>query len=218
MDEGEEVAGGFLIAGGQSTEAFESMEEMLDQVAKRVQLSVLGESSRPVHLGADDGPHAEHPDQVAEPVRVVPTVADDGLTDGVEEQLVGLGHLVALARGQLDVSGPPLEVDESMNFCRKTSSRVSQSIVLSPPFPPAASRSARTMLPSRMEASGRGTGGSGSSCTSLKSRSQMPRFDQLLKRLYTDFHRPYRRGKSRHGQPVRVSQYTALMNRRSPLS
>jgi hypothetical protein len=138
------------------------------------------------------------------------------------QQLVGLGHLVTLARGQLDVPRSASCVDEDMNLGRKTSSRASQSVVLDPPFPPAASRCARTMLPSTMEASGgaaeRGTGGSGSSCTVLKSCSQIPRFDQLLKRLYTDFHRPYRRGRSRQGHPVRVSQYTALMNRRSPLS
>jgi hypothetical protein len=51
----------------------------------------------------------------------------------------------------------------------------------------------------------------------LNKLSQIPRFDQLLKRLYTDFHLPYRRGRSRQGVPVRVSQRTPLMNRLSPL-
>lgn len=218
VDEGKKVSGGLLIASPQAAEAFESMEEFLDQVAKTEELPVLGQRSGPLRLRRDDWLQAEELEQVAKPIRVVARVGNAGGSNGMEQKVVGFRQLVPLPRGELDVSGSSLSVDEGMNLRRKTSSRVSQSIVLDPPFPPAASRCARTVVPSRIEASGRGTGGSGSTCTSLKSRSQMPRFDQLLNRLYTDFHLPYRRGKSRQGQPVRVSQYTALMNRRSPLS
>ena len=41
MDGGEEVAGGLVIAGGDGTELLEFGEEVLDQVARLIEVSVI---------------------------------------------------------------------------------------------------------------------------------------------------------------------------------
>ena len=40
VDSGEEIAGGFVVAGGDGAELFEFAEEVLDQVARLVEVAV----------------------------------------------------------------------------------------------------------------------------------------------------------------------------------
>ena len=120
---------------------------------------------------------------------------------------------MALSWSKLDVERLSECSYECVNFCRKTSSRASQSIAFCPPFPPAACWCALMTDASTIEPSS-----STSICSALKTLVQTSLFDHSLKRLYTVFQGPKRSGRSRHGAPVLAIHITALMNSRSSRS
>ena len=113
--------------------------------------------------------------------------------------------------GQRDVDRPALRRRDRVDLGRKASSRTAQMIASDPPFPPAASWCARTVVASRREPVS-----STSMASSLKSCSHTPVLAQREKRLYTVFQEPKRSGRSRQETPVLVRQMTALTKSRSP--
>lgn len=73
-------------------------------------------------------------------VRVVPFVPDEVRPLlGVLNELFGFGDIVNVAGGEMDVDWITESVDESVDFGSKASTRRSNTLMLGPPFPPAAS-------------------------------------------------------------------------------
>lgn len=210
VDEGEEVGGGFLVASGNSTEAFEAMKEAFDHVSKRIQALVGATSNLARWMRWNDGLQASRFRGFADFGRVVAGVSDAGFALRVRKKVECFSHFVSLTCGQRDVERLAFGRCDRVDFGRKTSSRTAQSIASDPPFPPAASWCARMTVPSRSEPMS-----SDSSWSSLNKRSHRPRAAQRAKRLYTVFQGPYRSGISRHGAPVFTRQTTALMKSRS---
>ncbi len=212
VDDGEKRCGGLLIASCDPAKAFEPVKVAFDTIANSVELLVRPALRSPGGVRGDDRLHSLGPDLFAQPVGVVAGIGDARLADRVLQEVLCLRHFVPLAGSQFDVKRPSLGVHDSMNLRGETSTRSTESVLFDPPFPPAASWCARTMVASRIDAIS-----SGSSCTAWKICSQTPRLAQFRNRLYTVFHGPYRRGRSRQGQPVRAMKRTALMKLRSPL-
>lgn len=85
------------------------------------------------------------------------------------DELLGLQRFVPVPLGERDVEGLPFRRGDRVDLGRNASSRTAQMIASDPPFPPAASWCARTMVASRSEPAS-----STSIASSLKSRSQTP--------------------------------------------
>ena len=167
LDQGKIVASGFLVTSRDGAKALELVKEALNQIALPVQRPVELMLLPALWLGMNHRLFAEVPHRLYEFVRVVSGVADQGLAVRMSEQIWRGDQLVPLPRRQCDVERPSLRVDDGMELGRKTSSRVSQSIVFDPPFPPAASWCARTTEASTIEPVS-----STSSCSSRKIAAQ----------------------------------------------
>jgi hypothetical protein len=211
VDGCEEADCGFVIASCDGTEAFERMEPAFNLVAQAVELAVQAPSPRMQGVLRDDGLHTASSDGVVDGLPRVARVGDAGPAPGMLHQFFGLGGLVPMSLGQRDVDRLAFRRGDRVDLGRKASSRTAQMIASDPPFPPAASWCARTVVASRMEPVS-----STSMASSLKSRSQIPISAQRLNRLYTVFHGPKRSGRSRQATPVLVRQMTALTKSRSP--
>jgi hypothetical protein len=212
VNNGEKISCGFLVTAGDRSKAFDVMKEALDIAAQAIKPFGLSPSvvfARRIHC--NDGFHSARTNRVDDTIRVVASVGDQRLASRVLNEILCLRRVVLLTRGQRDVEGFALGRRDGVDLGRKTSSRTAQTISLDPPFPPAASWCARTTEPSMSEPTS-----STATRSSLKSRSQTPRFAQRLKRLYTVFQLPYRSGISRQGAPVFTRQTTALTKSRSP--
>ena len=211
VDDGEEVGGGLVIASGNGTESFEGMEPAFNHVAKAIELPVQAPSPWMRGVLGHNGLHAAGSNGFVDLLAGVARVGDGCPATSMVQELLGLRGLVAMSLGQRDVEGLPLRRGDRVNLGRKASSRAAQMIASDPPFPPAASWCARTMVASMSEPIS-----STSMASALKMRSQRPRFAHRSNRLYTVFQTPNRSGKSRQGTPVLTRQMTALMKSRSP--
>jgi hypothetical protein len=116
VDEGEVVAGSFVVARSDGAKAFEVVEEDLDEVAEPVELSDEAVLARALRHRVDDRTHTLGTDGLQEVIRVIAAVADESLATGVSEQLVGSRYFVALARRERDVERPALGVDDGVEL------------------------------------------------------------------------------------------------------
>jgi hypothetical protein len=187
------------------------MEAAFNPEAKRIEFSVDSASPRMGGILGDDGLHAVCADGVVDALAGVARVGDGSPAPSMLQELLGLGGFVAMPLGQRDEERLPFRRRDRVNLGRKASSRTAQMIASDPPFPPAASWCARTVVASRMEPVS-----STSMASSWKSRSHTPALAQRENRLYTVFQEPKRSGRSRQATPVLVRQMTALTKSRSP--
>ena len=110
-EEGEEVAGGFIVACGDAAALFEPRESTLDVVALAVQWPVVGALDVEVPLGRNDRLNSVRVDRLKHLITVVAFVGDDvfrrescqqgrGLSDvgrltGREQKLHGIAQSIA---------------------------------------------------------------------------------------------------------------------------
>ena len=116
MDQGEIVAGGLVVAGGDRPKSLQAVEEDFDEVALPVESSDESVLDLALWLGVDDGLHAARTHSADELVGVVASVANERLASGVTKQLLGDAHLVALPRRERDVDGAAFGVDDGVEL------------------------------------------------------------------------------------------------------
>ena len=122
-DCGEEISGGFVIARGDGSELFELAEEILDQVARLVELAVKRAGGGAVSPQRDDGGFAGVGQGLDDPlIGIMGLVGDQQPGGHLRQQGVGAGQVVSLSRGQQERSGLP------------SASTRAWILVLSPPF------------------------------------------------------------------------------------
>ena len=149
---------------------------------------------------------------VADGIAVVALVAQHDRRIGValSHQVVESCAVVGLARGQQKRDWKTLSVGPGVDFGRKATARAAKSLVLSPPFAPAAQWCARmTVLSTICTAS---LPPPSARASSIRSHSPL-----AVQRRYcrcTEFQFPSSSGRSRHGAPVRAIQNTAFNVRR----
>ncbi len=152
MDGGEETRRRLVVSGGNGAEALEGVEATLDAVAQGVELPVQAELDVGVlRMGVDDRLHAARPDGVDDRLGGVARVTDERLAVRVGEEFLGLQGLVPVALRQRDVERLALRRGNRVDLGRNASSRTPKMISSDPPFPPAASWCARTMVASTRE-------------------------------------------------------------------
>ena len=93
------------------------MEESLDEIALRIEVSCFGQLARPLRLRADDRLHPPAPYGGTKSVRVVARICDHGVAVRLREQLVGHHHFVALTRREREVERAAVGVDDRVEFC-----------------------------------------------------------------------------------------------------
>ena len=100
MQEGEEVAGGFVVAGGDASALFELREQTFDVVAFAIQLFVVKSLHLAVALGMNDGLASLIVNRLQHLVAVVALVGDHPFRRQSLQQRRGLSDVVRLARRQ----------------------------------------------------------------------------------------------------------------------
>src|SRR5262245_17841740 len=218
VDEGQEVAGGLLVAGGHAPELLDLVPEALRQVAVLVALLVdlallLARAQR-----RDDRLGAPRLDLLDQRLLVVALVGDDHLEGHPLDQRARLGNVGLLPGGQDDPDRQPQPADPGVDLGGEAAAAAAEGLLLlpacavSPFFAPAASRWARMMVEARISHSRSG------SCSASKAFPQTPFRAQRSKRLQAEFQLPKRSGRSRQGAPVLPIQRMASTKRRLSLA
>jgi len=158
-------------------------------------------------LGAQLGDRAE------QRIGIECFVRNDCLRREPLDELMCLGQIVRLSGRKRPAHQMAQALDQAVNLGAQSSTRASDRLVALFLGAPAACWWALTMVESRNTSSK-----SASLASSSNTRCHTPRSDHLEKRLYTLFHGPKLRGKSRHGAPVRAIHKTASTNSRLSLA
>ena len=96
----EEVLGGFVIAGRDGPELLEFGEEVLDQVTRLVEVSVIVSGDLAIGLGRDDRRLARFGRRIDHPLVCVKSlVGNQRVRVHVWEQVVGANQVMSLASG-----------------------------------------------------------------------------------------------------------------------
>ena len=134
MEHGEEVSGGFVVAGGEAAEVLELVEAALDDVAGAVEHRV--EASAPRAAGGEHGDvdaAALGAGEVGEPGGVVTLVGDQRApAQRAVDQAARGGDVVDLAGGQREPQRQAAAVDQRVQLGGQPAARAADR--LGPPF------------------------------------------------------------------------------------
>jgi len=123
LNTGEEVAGEFIVSGGDGTKVLEFVEEALDEIA----LAVKREVARPRRFAV--GLWGNHRSDVAlgefieQRIGVIGLVADQGLWIGSGEQGLHACQIVSLTWRQHQIDGIAERIDKGVNFGGQSAAR-----------------------------------------------------------------------------------------------
>lgn len=122
MHHAEEVGGELLEAHGNAAVAFDALKEVLDQTALLVEVAV--EFPRLFSAGSrgDDSCAALRMSLVDDRVGVVALVGDEVSVMDAREQRLGLGYVVDLSFGEMEMNRIAEGVDTSVNLRGRSSS------------------------------------------------------------------------------------------------
>ena len=132
MEEGEEVACGFVVAGRNASALFESREQTFDVVAFAIQLSVVWSLNLAIALGRNNGLASlivDHPQHL---VAIVSLVGNDLLRRESFQQRRGLSDVMRLTGCQQKLHRVAKSVAGRMNLRTEASTRPAE--LLAPPF------------------------------------------------------------------------------------
>jgi hypothetical protein len=131
MEGGEEISGGFVVARGDGSELFEFAEEVLDQVARFVELAVKLVRCRSVVPGWDDGGFAgggERPDNAM--IGVKGLVGDHQIGLHLRQQRIGAVEVVGLPPGQQKPQRIAERVDQRVDFCAQPAAAAANRLII----------------------------------------------------------------------------------------
>ena len=117
MDGGEEVPCGLVVTGGDAAELLELGEEVLDQMACFVEISVVIAGRLPVRLGRDHCGLASSSERHDDPLSGVECLIGDqrvGLHRG--QQMIGANEVVSLSTGQEKADWIAESIDQRMDL------------------------------------------------------------------------------------------------------
>jgi hypothetical protein len=213
QDEAEKACGCMVVACCNTSAVLEAVDEPLDTVAHGVDRVVDGMLDQPVAFGWDFRSAAASAHIVADRIAVIATIAEQnvGIAVAFGHQVGIGGAVVGLAGRQNHADGQALAVGAKVDFGREATARAAKTLVLNPPFAPAAQWCARTMVLSIICKASASPPPSASACNST---SQMPLSVQRRNCRQTEFQLPSSLGRSRQGAPVRAIQNTASSTRR----
>lgn len=141
MNSGQEIPGELVVSGSYPAEVLEPAEAAFDDVSALVGAPVEGMEGNSVGFIRDDGLGAAVNDFAAKVVAVIPFVCKERAHGRRECQNIGCRCDVGiLAWGQMQDYRPAKRIAQRMDFCRATSARAADRLIVLPPFPPEAHR------------------------------------------------------------------------------
>ena len=150
QDEAKKVGGVLFVASGDAPIAIKLAEQVLDEVALFVNVTVDLSLHQSVRFRRNHGFHFFRFNCGEVRVRVVGLVGDEVFPLRLLDELGRFSAVVDVPRREVDVERITEPVNESVDLGRKTSARASNTSILGPPFPPAESWCAFTYEPSAM--------------------------------------------------------------------
>ena len=131
MNGGQEVAGSLVVARGDGAELLEFGEEILDQVARLEQVSVIVAAHFPVGLGRDHHGLAGGEERIDDPLLGIERlVGDQRLGLHRWQELVGADEIVRLAAGQGEANRIAERIDQRVDFGAQSAARAADRLVL----------------------------------------------------------------------------------------
>lgn len=139
FDGSKEVFRSFVVAGGDTSEVLDPIEEPFHQVPLPIDPEGKGEAALAVGLRWDIGPSLPFGRLGADGVAVVALVGqqDVAFAETVDQRF-GLGAVRDLARGQAEGDGPAFSIDERVDLAREPATGTSHAAIISTPFFPVA--------------------------------------------------------------------------------
>ncbi len=135
MDGGEEVARGFVIAGGDGAEEFEFGEEIFDQVASLVELFIVFPLHRAVGLGRNHRnlsgllPGNQNP-----LVRIEASVGQQDVGLELRQQRIGPFQIASLPTGEMKAGRIAQSIHGSVNLGAQSAFAAPDGLVAAPFF------------------------------------------------------------------------------------
>src|SRR3954449_12226900 len=212
VDGAEKVDRPLVVAGRDRPVLLQLGEEVLDQVARLVEVLVVGPGLLAVGLGRDHGRLAgpcERPEHAL--LGVERLVGDQRLGGEVGQQRVGAFEVVRLPRREGEAGRVAERVDQGVDLRAQAAAAAPDRLPAPAAFlgAPALCWWARTIVLSTIAYSS-----SASPAKCRKTRSHTPVLAQRQKRVWTFFQAPNRSGRSRQGMPARYRYSTASTSRR----
>jgi len=131
VDGGEEIARGFVVAGGDGPELFEFTEEVFDQMALLVEVAVEVGRCKTVWSRRDDRGFAGARQGFADTgIGVKGFVGDQLVGRHLRQQRVGAKEIVGLSRGQQESERIAERIDQSMDFGAQPAAAKSDRLIL----------------------------------------------------------------------------------------
>ena len=208
MNHAEEVNQVFLESSGNAAIVLQLEKEIFYQVPVFVQVLVIHSWLFSILSAGNNRNSAFIFDRINELFAVISLISEHITVFQIEQgdQIFGRRVITDLPARQINLDRIAQSINYGMDLRGISTSRTTNSLFFSPPFPPAPCWCTRIYEPSIIYSSL-----SWSFASSKKIFSQMPRFVQREYRLYTLFQDPNRSGKSRQGAPVFKIQMIALI-------
>jgi len=117
VDRGEEISGSFVVARGDGAELFEFAEEVLDQVARLVEVAVEITARATMFAGRDHGCFSGARQRPDDPlIGIKGLVGDQQIGGHLRQQSIGSGQIVGLSRGQEEAQRIAECIDQRVDF------------------------------------------------------------------------------------------------------
>jgi len=141
MNGSQEIAGEFVVSGGDAAEVLEPAKAAFDDVSTFVNALVEAMDDDAVGFVGDDGLGAAANDFAAKVVAVIAFVGEERAHGRRERQNIGRCRDIGiLAWRQVQDDRPAERIAQRMDFCRAAAARPADCLVVLPPFPPEAHR------------------------------------------------------------------------------
>ena len=131
MDGGEEIPGGFVVAGCDGSELLELAEEILDQVALFVEFSIKFARRQAVWSRWDDGGFASRRQCVEySAIGIEGAICDQQVGGHMRQQRISPGQVVRLSRRQQQAQRIAERVDQRMDLRAQSAAAAAKCLVL----------------------------------------------------------------------------------------
>lgn len=209
-NDGGEIGGEFFETGGDTAELLEAGEQVFNEVAGLVFVTIKCARRFAVGTGWNHGFGATRDNVIDQSIGVIALIGGDGASAwGVLQEGFGLGDVRFVGGRDREAERVAERVRDAMDFAAQAAPRASQSLWAVFFLAPAACRWARTAVLSKKTCS---RSASVRKCES--SRAHTPFCAQREKRTCVLCQLPNSGGRSRHGAPVRPIHSTASTKRR----
>jgi hypothetical protein len=141
MNSSQEIPGELVVSSGYAPEILEPAEAALDDISAFVGTFVEAMDDDTVGFIGDYGLGAATGDFGAKAVGIIAFVGEERAHGWGERQNIRRSSDIGiLARGQMKDDRPAERIAQCMDFCRATTARSADRLIMLPPFPPEAQR------------------------------------------------------------------------------